>query len=838
MLRLQTFPIIYATQGRAMDNNLKSKERTSKPKIQFPTFVKIWRSIGIPEKFRQIKEGGIKAIPSHWWVVLVLCAVVGLAFPLIGQLTTPFHILTHEFTQLYALVTGIGLFFLARWTVKKVSKRYKGLSPVEHMRGALRVLLAGIVVMGLLTMGVMYIANVVSWDCLFHRGVPFFWITWIPVAAWAGVGGILVGMRGWGWLKSGGLILLVIILSLAQDLLQFIKGARGVDFIIGDPLAFDQRVGMAIPEIHFYQRLFVVLLAYCLWYLGLWRFGRKWLTGGSGYQKEVQHFRRKALLSSALVLASALFLGSYIGLGWGRAALHSELHEIHKTEHFNFFYAPGGNAEDSIRAIASDAEWYWQRLASHWNTSPKKSVDVYLFENYNHLKRLTGIGAAHASINMISIVYSTATTRTFYHELVHALHQAGFHPKFTVWFNRGIVEGLAQAYQDELVWLPDAHRYHAGALKSGKLPSAANFMSFFGFWKVEEMIAYDSAASFIGFLIYTYGMDKFQEFQKSPNYEHVFGKDIAQLDTEWKQFLMNVEVDVETRVRAGNYYDAAYWGAYSKECCPKLGERYPDIEKRARRLWNRRHYDKAYDLYKSLFETRNEVRWGYQVALCLQKLNQQEKALALLHDLANRENLAEFEHIKILKARASILMELQDWPALYATFKELSSFEDGEPSEDQQVVESLLRQPGIRTTVSEALTTEDTDERRRLLENLARAHPEIYEVQYLYVTRAFRAIYVRGGGAPIQHGQESQIRNLLEHIEKVPKAVDMYVDRLFYIADSAIQARNFTLAEAIEELLLRHSRDPVHRFRAEKLKEQIDFEREYALSHGEMTKSP
>ena len=819
-----------------MDNNPVTKKNTSKPKTKFPTFIKLWNSIGIQERLRQIKHGGIKAIPSHWWVVLVSCAVVGVAFPLIGQLTTPLHILTHEFTQLYALMTGIGLFFLARWTAKKVIKRYRGLSPVEHMRGALQVMMTGIAVMGLLTLGVMYIANVVSWGCLFHRGVPFFLVTWLPVAAWAGVGGILVGMRGWGWLKSTGLVLLIILLSLAQDLTQFIKGARGVNFIVGDPLAFDQRVGMDIPEIHFYQRMFIVLLAYCLWHLGLWRFGRKWLGGDENYQKELQHFRRKALLASVFVLASAIFLGSYIGLGWGRAALRSELPEIHRTKHFKFFYAPGGYAEDSIRAIASDAEWYWQRLSSHWNTSPKKPVNVYLFENYSHLKRLTGIGSAHASINMICIVYSTATLNTFYHELVHALHQAGFHPKFTVWFNRGIVEGLAQAYQEELVWLPEAHRYHAGALKSGKLPSAVDFMSTLGFWKVEETIAYDSAASFIGFLIYTYGMDKFREFQKSPDYERVFGKDISQLDIEWKQFLENLEVDVETRVRAGNYFEAAYWGAYSKECCPKLGERNPDIEKRARRLWTRRHYDKAYGLYKNLFETSNEVRWGYQAALCLQNLNHPEKALVLLNGLANREDLAEFEHIKILKARATILMELKDWPALFATFEELASFDDGEPSEDQQIVESLLLQPDIRTAVSEALSIEDTIERQRLLENLAKAYPEIYEVQYLYVTRAFTSLYVRRGGIPIPCGQESQLHSLLNHIEKVPKAVDMYINRLLNFAEAAIQARNFTLAEAIKDILLRHSHDPVHIFRAEKLKEQIDFEREYAMSHGEMIK--
>jgi hypothetical protein len=219
-----------------MDSNLLTKKRISnikskfpKKKTRFPTFVKLWNNIGISEKFRQIKEGGLKDIPSYWWVVLILCAVAGLVFPLIGQLTSPLHILTHEFTQLYTLVTGIILFFLARWTVKKVVKKSRGLSPVEHMRGTSQVLLTGIVVMGLLTMGVMYIANVVSWNCLFHRGVPFFWVTWLPVAVWSGVGGILAGMRGWSWLKSSGLVLLIIIVSIAQDLLQFIKGARGVD---------------------------------------------------------------------------------------------------------------------------------------------------------------------------------------------------------------------------------------------------------------------------------------------------------------------------------------------------------------------------------------------------------------------------------------------------------------------------------------------------------------------------------------------------------------------------------------------------------------------------------
>ena len=788
-------------------------------------------------KSRKIKEAGKKTMPIYWSISLAWCVFVGLVIPLAGQFFNPLHVLTHEFTQLYTALTGIVLYFLARWAIKKVAQRNKDTSPIDQMRRALFPMLTGIIVMGVTTLAVMYIANVFYWRCIFHRGVPFFGVTWPPVALWAAVGGILVGMRGWGWLKSIGMLLLIIVLSAIQDVLQLLNGARFVDFVLGDPLALNQRVDMSIPEIHFFQRIFVMLLVYSLWHVGLWRFGQSRAAGGSEYLTEVRHIRRKALLSSALLVVLALGLGSHIGLGWGQAALNSELAEVHRTEHFVFRYAPGGNSEDNIEATASGAEWYWHRLSTHWNVSPKKPVEVYVFDGYSHMNRLTGINAPHAVINKIFITYYSAATRTFYHELVHALHQAGFSPKLTVWFNRGIVEGLAEAYEDELVWLPEAHRDRAGALKAGKLPSATDFMSPFGFWKVSEGLAYDSAASFIGFLIYKYGVDTFREFQKSLNYKRVYGKDLPELDTEWKQFLETVPVDVETQIRAGNYFDAAYWGAYSKECCPKLGQQQPDMEIRAIRLWYRGHYDKAFVMYEHLFETTGEVRWGYQAALCLHKQHLFDEALALLDDLSTKENLTDFERIKTLKARTPILMAQHDWPALYAAFDALAAFEEGEPSEDQHIVQSLLHQPEIRAPVAEALLMEDTYKKRQLLEELAKKYPDNLKVQYLYASRAFGSMYIRGGGAAIPPERESQIRAILEYIEKVPDATDKHVITLLDHAVASIQARNYELAEHIGNVLLRHSTNALYRFRAERLLERIDFERVYAKSHEATNKA-
>ncbi len=781
------------------------------------------------EIFSRKSIAKLKSQPVYWPLSLVWCMLAGFGIPLAGQFSTPLHILTHEFTQLYTLVTGILLYFLARWVLKKAVQKHKNSSPIDQMRRALFPMLVGITVMGIATLLVMYVANVIRWKCMFHRGLPFFGTTWPPLAVLAAVGGILVGMRGWGWFKSTALLLLIILLSVIQDTLQLLNGARNIDFLIGDPLALDQRVGMAIPEVHFFQRIFVMLLAYSLWQVGLWRFGKSWTARSSARMTELRHIRSKALFSSILLVAIAFGLGSHIGLGWGRAAINNELSEIHRTEHFIFRYVAGGITADSIETIASGAEWFWHRLCTHWNAAPKKPVEVYITDGYD-LGRLTGISASHASFNKLFLTYYSATSRTIYHELVHALHQAGFNPKLTVWFNRGIVEGLAEAYEDELVWMPEAHRDLAGALKAGKLPSATDFMSPLGFWKVSESLAYDSAASFIGFLIYQYGMDKFREFQQDLDYKRTYGQDLTELDAEWRQFLEAVPVDVETQIRGGTYFETAYWEAYSRECCPKLGDKRPDVEKRARRLWYREHYDKAFSLYKHLYDTTAQVRWGYQAVLCLHKQHLLDEALALLDELGGKKNLADFEQIKILKARTSILMGKKDWPALYATFDELAAFEEGEQSEDQQIVESLLHQPEIRASVAEALITEDSYKRRRLLEELAEKHPDNLGVQYLYASRAFGEIIIRRGGASILPEREAQIRSILEYIEKVPQAADMQVKTFLDYGVAAIQARNYELAHHIGSILLNHSTDPVHRLLADRLLKRIDFEREYRLS--------
>lgn len=808
------------------------KKALSNIKRQLPTFTKLWHSLQIPVRFRKIRKRGLKDIPSFWWIVLIWCASVGLAIPIAGQLSTPFHILTHEFTQLYTILTIYLLYFLARWSTKKVVQSQTNISPIEQMRKSFSPLLAGILVMGITTMIVMFIANAASWGCLFHRGVPFFWVTWLPPAALSAVGGILVGMRGWGWLKSFLLIELLVSLSFIQDLFQFLSGARLTDFIIGDPLALDQRAEMDISEVHFFQRLFVMLVAYCLWHWGLWRSGRKWTSKNLEVIKEQRGVRRKALLSSALLVVLAAGLGSHIGIGWGRAALHSELSATHHTEHFIFQYSPGGNAETRLEAIASGAEWYWHRLSTHWNVTLNKPVKVYIFDEYDQLRRLTGMGGAHALFNKIFIGYSSASSRTFYHELVHALHQAGFQPKLTVWFNRGIVEGLAEAYEDELVWLPEAHLNHAGALRAGKLPSAKDFMSPLGFWKVEERLAYDSAASFIGFLIYQYGPGTFHKFQKTLNYKRAFGKDLLQLDSEWKRFLETLPVDVDTQVMAGDYFDAAYWGAYSRECCPKLGERHPDIEARARLLWRHMHYNKAYLLFKELYETTGAVQWGYQAALCLQRLHLYEDALALVENLRVRDNLSHYERIKILKARTSILIALRDWAALYASFEELASLEEAKPTEDQQIIESLLHNPDFRETVAESLFTEDRYEQQRLLEELSDAYPDNPDIQYLYVSRGFELNTIRGGGATVPPARETRIRALLKSIDRTPDALDRHFNTLMNHAVAAIQARNFDLAKHIGETLRRVSTDSLHRFLAARLMERLEFELRYVREHS------
>ena len=166
-----------------------------------------------------------------WRRAMTVAVATGVAVPLLGQLVPPFHVLTHEFTQLFTVVAAAVSFFLAAHLAGGAA-RERGVSAPARMSAALTVAVTAAGVMGLLAFLVMLAANALGPHCRVADGALFYWVTWPPAVALTAVLGVVLGEQRWRWpwllAVLGGLALV----SLLHDGLQAMWGPQIVDLFV------------------------------------------------------------------------------------------------------------------------------------------------------------------------------------------------------------------------------------------------------------------------------------------------------------------------------------------------------------------------------------------------------------------------------------------------------------------------------------------------------------------------------------------------------------------------------------------------------------------------------
>jgi tetratricopeptide (TPR) repeat protein len=751
-----------------------------------------------------------------WLPSLVTCLIVGVAVPLLCQLAPAVRVLTHEFTQLFTMVSFVAIVFAAWKQTKKAKACAEEWPEALVLQDSFTVSLAGLLLCGWTAFAVMAAFNVWGPRCQFTGGASFFWITWTPAALFGAVLGCIAGCRRWQWWKTLLLLLVIFILSFVQDGLQAWRGVRVADFIVGEPVALDQRAGIEASSFHIHQRLFVLLLTAALWQWEVWRACRNQKDGKGALSTRVSDRRLNVLW--ALLVAVVIVAGSHVGIGWGRGAMLSYLSAERETEHFVIHYPPSGDAANKIDEIGDYAEWCWDALCRRWEITPHKKVALYCFNNYGDLQKHTGAGA-HAVVRSVFLSSGEATGDTMLHELIHALH-IELKPRWTTIFNRGVEEGVAEAFAAYYADLPEAHQREAGALKHNRLPSAAQFMDLLGFWTIREGNAYSAAGSFIGFLVRQYGMDKFRVFTSTLDYEKAYGCGLGDLDKAWRAFLSSIPVDLETQLRAAESYDASLWGESYLDCnCPKLGDTVEKPETRARNLWFAGNYRAARAVYEELFKRDGKPRWAGQTAQCLYKLGREEEAAALLEQQLARTGLTDFDRVPALKTLVNCLMSLKAWDKLYPRLDEQTALEkDAEALKDRNAVGACLHNPDLRDAVAGALLTEDPNRRCRQFKELADRFPQDASLRRLYLTRGISADMPRA-----VREMKARVAEMLDTVKAEPSALKTLSQPLSAAADRLMDNDEYEFARGILDIISGEGVEAMQRARIERKKGYLAF---------------
>ncbi len=782
-----------------------------------------------------------------WRRATLPLVAVGVVTALGVQFTLTTGVLEHEFTVIFSALSGLMFYGLAGTVYRGVCKAMPHGERSEQLQMSLFLLLVGGLAMSAVTLAIMYLFNYFRYDCYFGKGMPFFWLTWTPVVLFMAVVGLWTASRGWGWIRRPVFYVFLLLLISAYDWILMERGLRVVDPLFGVILAFDQRAAMLTPHLHIYQRIGVLLFTGTLWCTLLWR-NRSASVPLERTSAPTLAGRWVAFLW-AISLLYLIGAGSYAGLGLGSGKLYGTLSETRASEHFQFHFAPHGQAAANIDQTIRHAEWNWARLTALMGIAPTKKVTIQLTEDTDMLWELSGMRAANAGPWRMIINDDAIRTDTFFHELVHALDlgDARSDPATTTsWdsrlkllrlgavlaFYRGSTEGIAQAYSEEFAMTPVAHRQQAAALVEDKLPSAVIFMGRGGFRTLNEYNAYNLAGSFMGYLVLTYGNEAMNTFLDDRlDYERAFGKDLAALDEGWREFLAQVPVSSQDVLSMGRSFDPSVSKGYKEECCPKLGSRTPDQEDQAYEDYRRGRFDASIAAYEALFDTTGDLRFRVHQINVLRAKGDARTALGEIEACLSDDTLSATRVLEFSRLKQDCLTELRDWDAVYALHARWAEIEpdaDGEALRMQR----LVAQEAYRERMAILLTARDDYERRAAAESLKNEFPDDEDIAYVYLAQVYGRMWPAWNQVNIMPENRSKLEQLLPYLSSNPDVVDKVGRSLERFIDRAIFASDFDLAERIVSVLAAHTKEPMRAHRMAVLSERIAFEKGYGSGGG------
>jgi tetratricopeptide (TPR) repeat protein len=287
----------------------------------------------------------------------------------------------------------------------------------------------------------------------------------------------------------------------------------------------------------------------------------------------------RRVAGAVLLLAGVLIFGwrGSLGIAPDATDVARALGGEKKTEHFTIVYARGSDTEKQIDLVARDHEFRYAQLKREIGVEPGH-VTSFIFPSAADKKKWMGAGRTFIAKPWRKEVYlqhEGFPHPVLKHELAHVF--AGefgdgvFHismkwapPKINV----GLIEGVAVA----LDWRGGRELSAAGyarALSDLKMSPPLPSVFGVGFLGFSGPRAYSVAGAFCHYLLETYGPDKLRALYKSAgDFAGVYGKTLAELESEWRKALEQVTLTDEERELVREQMHAP--GIWHKVCAHTL----------------------------------------------------------------------------------------------------------------------------------------------------------------------------------------------------------------------------------------------------------------------------
>lgn len=212
-----------------------------------------------------------------------------------------------------------------------------------------------------------------------------------------------------------------------------------------------------------------------------------------------------------------------------------ELTALRETPKVTFHWRPGALEEKVVAEDVAANVAALNALEKTLDLRYRGRVHVFLYADGAELKRLTGSDAVAFSTGTVS-VHQPQDFRGV-HEFVHIYALQFERAPDTAGPDLFATEGLATWLAESDQGVP-IHAWAAAYAKAGALPALLDLRRSFPEGAGSGVHPYHVAGSFVGFLLERYGLAKVKHWYMDSSEAHAyFGKGLARLEREWREFL-------------------------------------------------------------------------------------------------------------------------------------------------------------------------------------------------------------------------------------------------------------------------------------------------------------